>query len=101
MPIHSKNKGASFEREVAQILREAGFDARRGCQFSGGAESPDVVSNFPFHIEAKRVEKLNLDKALEQSKKDAGKNKFCVIHRKSRQVPMITCPLEFILPYLK
>ena len=66
MPINSKQKGARFEREIAEHLREKGFEARRGIQFRGGEDSPDVISNFPLHIEAKHVEKLNLANALEQ-----------------------------------
>lgn len=101
MPIHSKNKGARFEREVAQILQDAGFESRRGLQYSGSPDSPDVVSTFPFHIEAKRVEKLNLENAVQQSKKDAGNKDYCVIHKKNRGEVMFTCPLSFLLKYIK
>ena len=68
--INSRDKGARFERQVAEYLREKGYTARRGQQFSGSPDSPDVVSNFPFHIEAKAVEKLNLDKAFQQAVDD-------------------------------
>ena len=37
-------KGKVGEREFAELLRAHGFDARRGQQFAGGADSPDVVS---------------------------------------------------------
>ena len=93
MALHSKNKGKAFEREVAEFLRRYGFEARRGIQFRGGQDSPDVISNFPFHIEAKRVEKLNIYSALEQSKNDAGGNPFCVIHRRNRSETLLTLPL--------
>ena len=97
--VKSRNKGARFEREVAGILRDNGFEARRGCQFAGGQDSPDVVSDFPFHIEAKFVEKLNLANALEQAKRDSGGNEYCVIHRKKNQECMITMPLDQFLKY--
>lgn len=35
--MNSRNKGKRGEREFAALLREHGFDARRGQQFAGGA----------------------------------------------------------------
>jgi Holliday junction resolvase len=43
--MNSRNKGKVGEREFASLLREHGFDARRGQQFSGSPDSPDVVSD--------------------------------------------------------
>ena len=72
MPLNSNQKGKAGEREAAAFLREHGFDARRGQQFAGGGDSPDVVHSVPYtHIEVKRVEALSLYKALEQSIEDA------------------------------
>lgn len=94
MPLNSKQKGARFEREVAETLRSLGWDARRGIQFRGGEDSPDVISDFPLHIEAKHVEKLNLEKALQQSREDSGEKPYCVIHRRNRGLTYITLELE-------
>lgn len=70
--INSRQKGARAEREIAQMLRDNGFDdARRGQQFSGANGDPDVVGLPRVHIEVKRVEKLNLDNAMEQSYNDS------------------------------
>ena len=42
--INSRAKGCRGEREVAALLRANGFpSARRGQQFRGTADSPDVV----------------------------------------------------------
>ncbi len=61
----SKEKGKHGEREVAELLRKYGFDARRGQQFSGGDGSPDVVHNIEgLHIEVKRTEKFDLESAM-------------------------------------
>lgn len=96
--VNSRDKGARYERELAHLLNDHGFTARRGQQFSGGAESPDVVApDFPFHIEAKRVEKLNLYSAMTQSIRDAGDKPPCVIHRKNNSENLITCRLEDLL----
>lgn len=56
--MNSRDKGKRGEREFASLLREHGFDARRGQQFAGGADSPDVVSDALawLHVEVKRVQ---------------------------------------------
>ena len=99
--INSRSKGARYERELARYLSENGFpDSRRGQQFSGGSDSPDVVSEFPFHIEAKHVQALNLYSAMTQSIRDAGDKPPCVIHRKNNSESMITCRLSDLVKLL-
>ena len=101
MPVNSRAKGARYEREIARYLSENWFpDSRRGQQFSGGSDSPDVVSDFPFHIEAKHVQALNLYSAMTQSMKDAGDKLPCVIHRKNNTESMFTCKLEDLIKLL-
>lgn len=70
----SRAKGKRGERECAAALNlalGAGTDARRGVQFQGGHDSPDVRLALPLHIEVKRVEALNLYAAMDQAKADA------------------------------
>jgi hypothetical protein len=38
--MNSRNKGKRGELEAAKFLASEGFPARRGQQFSGGADSP-------------------------------------------------------------
>ena len=100
MPINSRQKGAAAEREIAKILREHGYtNARRGQQFHGGPDSPDVVGALDgVHIEVKRVEKLNLTDAYAQSKRDADPSEIpIVVHRKSREPWMVTMSFENFL----
>ena len=97
----SRNKGKRYERELANYLSDNGFPSRRGQQFSGGGDSPDVVSEeFPFHIEAKRTERLMLDDAMTQSIRDAGDKPPCVIHRKNNSESMFTCRLDDLVALL-
>jgi len=77
----SREKGKRGEREVASFLREYGYDARRGVQYHGGKDSPDVVGLPGIHIEVKRTERLHLWDALAQAKADAGDNIPVVFHR--------------------
>ena len=80
----SREKGKRGERAVAALFREYGFtDAKRGQQYHGGPDSPDVVGVPGLHIEVKRTERLNLYDALAQAKRDAGEDLPVVIHRKN------------------
>jgi hypothetical protein len=69
-----REKGKRGERECAAALNAVlGGDAnaRRGVQFQGGNDSPDVRLDLPIHVEVKRCEALNLYAALEQAREDA------------------------------
>lgn len=83
--INSRQKGAKGEREFAAVLREAGYEARRGQQFSGSPDSPDVVTNLPYHFEVKRVEHFNAYKAMEQAVRDSDPVKTPIVaHRRNK-----------------
>ena len=90
----SREKGKRGEREVASILREYGYDARRGVQYKGGQDSPDVIGLPGTHIEVKRTERLNLYDALSQSKADAGDDMPIVLHRKNNSEWVVIQPLS-------
>lgn len=90
----SREKGKRGEREIASLLREYGYDARRGVQYKGGQDSPDVIGLPGTHIEVKRTERLNLYDALSQSKADAGDDMPIVIHRKNNAEWVVIQPLS-------
>ena len=100
--MNSRAKGAAGERELANILKEYGYDARRGQQFSGANGDADVVGLPYIHIECKRVEALNLSKAMDQSRRDtiAAMKKEerllfpTVFHRKNKEGWMVTMDLD-------
>ena len=70
MSVNSRRKGAEGEREIARILQAYGYETRRAQQFSGANGDADIVGLPGVHCEIKRVEKLNIDKALQQSIRD-------------------------------
>lgn len=79
-----RNKGKRGERELAGILRDYGYDCRRGQQFCGANGDADVVGLPGIHIESKRTERLNLYDALAQATRDARKGEIPVIfHRRN------------------
>ena len=93
--MNSRAKGAGGERELAKKLREYGYDCRRGQQFSGANGDADVVGLPGIHIECKRVERLNLEDAMAQSRRDARAEEIPVVmHRKTRSPWMVTMTLE-------
>lgn len=94
MSINSRQKGASGERELASKLRDYGYQTRRGQQFSG-LEGEDVVGLDYIHIECKRVERLNLEGAMEQAKRDAVEGQSpAVFHRKNKHKWLVTMELD-------
>jgi len=77
-------KGQRGEREVVKLLVEHGYTAARGYQTRGGGkEQPDVVSNFPFRIEVKYCQTLNIYKAFEQCSIDSPDTNNIVVFRKN------------------
>ena len=91
--MNSRNKGKRGELEAAHLLREYGYGARRGQQFSGANGDADVVGLPGIHIEVKRVEKLNISEAMAQSMRDAKTGELpIVLHRKNRQEWLVTMP---------
>jgi len=83
----SLTKGKIGERELASELRRLfGIEARRGVQYSGGVDSPDVVTDIPgLHCEVKRTERLSLYPAMRQAIRDAGDKLPMVFHRQNRE----------------
>lgn len=86
MMINSKAKGKLGELEVVHLLKKLGFKARRGVQYRGTPDSPDVVIDgiVNIHIEVKKNRTMRIGgtlwkKALKQCKREAG----------SEQIPLL------------
>ncbi len=106
--INSRQKGASFEREVAKALTAEGFPAKRGAQVSQGSwgiSAPDViVPCLPdFHFECKRHgrARFDLDAAICQARRDANRDQgaakykhSAVIHRKDHCDMLVTMTMR-------
>lgn len=93
--INSRDKGAKGERELAHILEDYGYESRRGVQYNGSDGSADVVGLPGIHIEAKRVERLNLYDAMAQAIHDAREGEIpAVFHRRNHDYWKVTMRLE-------
>lgn len=91
----SQRKGAAGERELMDILRDHGYPVERGGSMTYGTV-PDLYGLPGIHIEVKRVEKLNVPVAMNQSIRDA--ERFddglpALFHRRNRQPWLVTMRL--------
>lgn len=92
----SQRKGAVGERELAAILQQHGYDCTRGKSLSFG-EVPDLSGLPDIHIEVKRVEKLNVCEAMEQSIRDSERmldGMPTLFHRRNRKPWLVTMRLS-------
>jgi Holliday junction resolvase len=85
----SRDKGKRGEREVAEFMRNHGIPARRGVQYQGGPDSPDVVGLDGFHNEVKRTEKFRLYQALEQAMDEARPGDIPAVWHRSNGRPWV------------
>lgn len=85
--INSRAKGKTGELEFVHFLMERNITARRGQQFAGGGDSPDVMAAgclANYHLEVKRKESGNLYGWLDQAATDADLCKVPVVaHRRN------------------
>ncbi len=96
----SKAKGARFERELAAIFKEYGYeDSRRTAQYCGNTgDAADVIGLPGVHIEAKHQETMRLYEWMEQAVNDAvasgTDNLPAVFHKKNRADILVTMRLD-------
>ena len=102
--MNSRAKGARGERQWRDELRANGYTARRGQQFSGSPDSPDVVCDELAwaHFEVKAVERLNIYDAMEQATRDAGQqNTPFVCHKRNFRPFLVTMTAEVFFQLLR
>ena len=94
--MNSSRKGADGERELSAILADEGFETERGGTLSYGT-APDLYGLPGIHVEVKRVEKLNVQEAFEQSERDSAKFQDgtpALFHRRNRKPWLVTMLLS-------
>ena len=91
----ARNKGAGAERELARLIRDNyGYEVHRGQVFY---KESDIVGLDGIHMEVKRVEKLNVSKAMTQAIEEAEKRQDgvpTVFHRRKNEGWLVTMKLE-------
>lgn len=107
--MNSREKGKRGERQWRDELRANGYTARRGQQFSGSPDSPDVVCDELgwIHFEVKAVERLNIEDAMEQARRDGGASRTghqktpVVAHRRSHRRWLVTMEADAFFRLLR
>lgn len=93
----AQQKGRHAELELVRILTEKGYDSVKAGRVMSFGEVPDIIGLKNIHVEVKRVEKLDLYKALRQSQNDS--ERFSdglpvVIHRTNRKPWVVSMSLS-------
>ena len=101
--MNSRDKGKRGELELSHFLTGHGHPARRGQQYSGSPDSPDVIcKSLPFHFEVKRTECLSLYPAMQQAVNDDGEGSVpLVAHRRNKREWLAILRLDDLLELLK
>jgi hypothetical protein len=89
--MNSREKGKRGERLWRDEMRAQGYAARRGQQFSGSPDSPDVVCPaLPWlHFEVKCVERLNIEEAMDQARLDARQAQPAPTALRAEKIPIV------------
>ena len=92
--MNSRSKGKRGELMWRDVLRSHGYaSARRGRQYSGSPESPDVVCEElgRYLFEVKCVQSLNVCEAMERAILDSGPHKQAILaHKKNGKRWLVT-----------
>ncbi|HEY5911204.1 MAG TPA: hypothetical protein VJA21_11435 [Verrucomicrobiae bacterium] len=101
--MNSREKGKRGERQWRDELRANGYAARRGQQFCGSPDSPDVVcDSLPWiHFEVKAVERLNIEEAMDQARRDGTGKVAVVAHRRRFRPWLVTMEAETFFRLLR
>jgi Holliday junction resolvase len=101
--MNSRAKGARGERQWRDQLRAEGYTAKRGQQFAGGQDSPDVICEElkELHQEVKFVQNLNLDKACDQAIRDSRGKRWIVAHKKNNKSWKVTMSSDLFFDLLR
>ena len=104
----AKAKGRNLQKWVVNKLIE-GFDIHpediKSCSMGAGGE--DVVmaraarEKFPFSVECKNVEKLNVWDAYEQAKANSSGYEPIVVMKKNHKKPLVVLDAEHFISMVK
>lgn len=92
----SKVKGRNGEKELVAVLNDMGYDTVRAGACTSYGQEADVSGLRGIHVECKRVEKLNISRAMKQSIDDAERfhdGRPAVFHRRNREPWLVTMRL--------
>lgn len=91
MAVNSRRKGHSWERLVANELKDIGYkNAKRQLEYQEGL-GVDIANVFPLRIQCKVGKSYNVEEALEQADRDAQSGEIAVaVCKKDNKKPTAT-----------
>ena len=107
-PRSAKNKGKRLQNKVRDLILEKfntleEDDVRSITMGDSGEDillSPAARRLFPFSVECKNQEKLNIWSALEQAEENSGKHTPLVIFKRNRSKTYVALEFEKLLELL-
>ena len=97
----ARTKGHVFERDIVSILRDLGYEAMTSRYESKRLDDlgSDIVTDFPFHIQAKAVERMSMPcHDLLKKMKEVLKDKpSCVFHKRNNKGTTVTLDLDIFI----
>jgi hypothetical protein len=107
-PQSCKAKGRNLQNWVRdQLIEQLNVDPEDIESRSMGAGGEDLIMSkaarklFPFSVECKNVEKLNVWEAYEQAKANAGTYEPIVIMKKNHKKPLVVMDAENFIKMIK
>ena len=105
----AKAKGRRLQQTVRDLILETWNvleedDVRSTSMGAGGMDvqlSPAAQKKFPFAVECKNVEKLNVYNAYEQATANCGKLEPLLVMKKNRKKPLVVMDLESFMELVK
>ena len=105
----AKAKGRKLQQMVRDLILETFSelepdDVRSTSMGAGGEDlqlSPAARRKFPYSVECKNVEKLNVWGAYEQAAANSGKHEPLLVMKKNRKKPLVVLDLEAFIGLLK
>jgi len=104
-PSSCKAKGRRFQQQIAADILAAfpnlGEDDVRSTSMGASGEDIQLSTSartlFPYSVEAKNQEKLNIWNAIEQCEKNAGESIPIVVFKKNNTIPYVTMPWKHFI----
>ncbi len=103
-----KAKGRNLQKWVRDLILESfpsleADDVRSTSMGAGGEDvqlSPAARKLFPFSLECKNVEKLNVWAAYEQAEANSGEHEPLLVMKKNRKKPLVVIDAEAFVKLL-
>ena len=108
-PSSAKNKGRRFQQEIRDVILEAfpSLHADDVRSTSMGAPGEDITLShaariaFPYSVECKNVERLNIWEAIGQAKENSAGHTPLVAMKKNNHEAWVAIPLEKFIELIR